>query len=186
MIKKRAFNQKLLLDQLGLSISKDNYEESLQKLNQLCVFNPFRTQQFVQVFINAWCAKILSMLDNKLFDVASLRIRLLYVAVIYNKAFNKLLTIYFDKINNSKASSFLENYDKLIYLSMQAQYFYQKGIHDKAEKSVKKCFEELISFFKNKSQSDDGWLLVRKCLKNIKDKKKAKALLEIILQKIDE
>ena len=53
-------------------------------------------------------------------------------------------------------------------------------------KSVKKCFEELISFFKNKLQFDDGWLLVRKCLKNIKDNKKAKALLEIILQKIDE
>jgi hypothetical protein len=185
MMKKRAFNQKLLLDQLGLCISKDNYDESIQKLNQLCVYNPFRTQQFVQVFINAWCAKMLSMLDDKLFDAVSLRIRLLYVLVIYNKTFNNLLTIYFDKVNN-KVLSVLENYDRLIYLSMQSQYFYQKGMHEKAENSVKKCFEELTVFFKSKSQFDDGWLLVRKCLKNIKDKKKAKMLLEIILRKISE
>ena len=61
MNKKQAFNQKLFLDQLGSYISKDNYEESLQKLRELCIYHPFRTQIFVQVFIQAWCEKIINM-----------------------------------------------------------------------------------------------------------------------------
>ena len=64
MNKKKTFNQKLFLDQLGSYISKDNYEESLQKLRELCIYNPFSTQIFVQVFIQAWCEKIINMLPR--------------------------------------------------------------------------------------------------------------------------
>ena len=62
-MKKENFNQKLFLDQLGIDIENNNYKESLEKLHQLCIYNPFRTQQFVQVYINVWCAKILNMLN---------------------------------------------------------------------------------------------------------------------------
>ena len=179
MIKKN-FNQKILLDQLGLCISKDNYNDSIKKLNELCICNPFRTQQFVQVFINAWCAKILKMIDDKFYVDAGSRIRLLYTVVIYNKAFDNLIAIYFEKIDKEKIFSSLKSYDKSIHLSMESQYFYQRGENIKAEKSAKRCFEELISFLKNKSQVNDGWLLVRKSLKNIKDKKKAADHLEKI------
>ena len=89
IMKKENFNQKLFLDQLGLDIEKDNYEESIQKLRQLCIHNPFRTQEFVQVYIHAWSGKILSMLDDKSFNIASTRIRSLYTLVIYNKIFSK-------------------------------------------------------------------------------------------------
>ena len=100
-MKKENFNQKLFLDQLGIDIENDNYKESVKKLHQLCIYNPFRTQQFVQVYINVWCAKILNMLDNKSFDIASSRIRALYMLIIYNKAFNRLITIYFDKVEQN-------------------------------------------------------------------------------------
>ena len=183
-MKKENFNQKLFLDQLGIDIENDNYKESVKKLHQLCIYNPFRTQQFVQVYINVWCAKILNMLDNKSFDIASSRIRALYMLIIYNKAFNRLITIYFDKVEQKKIFQTLGNYDRAVHLSMQSQYLYQKGQYDKVEKSVLQCFKEIKKLFKNKSQFNDGWLLIRKCLKNIRDKKKAEVLLKKILQNI--
>ena len=183
-MKKENFNQKLFLDQLGIDIENDNYKESLKKLQQLCIYNPFRTQQFVQVYINVWCAKILNMLDNKSFDIASSRIRALYMLIIYNKAFNKLITIYFSKIEQEKILQTLGNYDKAVHLSMQSQYFYQNGQYDEVEKYVLQCFEEIKVLFKNKSQISDCWFLIRKCLKNIKDKKRAEVLLKKILQNI--
>ena len=64
MNKKKVFNQKLFIDQLGVCISKNNYEESLQKLRELCINSPFNTQAFIQVFIRAWCEKIINMLPR--------------------------------------------------------------------------------------------------------------------------
>ena len=183
-MKKENFNKKLFLDQLGIDIENDNYKESVKKLHQLCINNPFRTQQFVQVYINVWCVKILNMLDNKSFDIASSRIRALYMLIIYNKAFNRLITIYFDKVEQKKIFQTLGNYDRAVHLSMQSQYLYQKGQYDKVEKSVLQCFKEIKKLFKNKSQFNDGLLLIRKCLKKIKDKKKAEVLLKKILQNI--
>ena len=183
-MKKENFNRKFFLDQLGKDISKGNYEKSMQNLKQLCIYSPFQTQQFVQVYINAWCVKILSMLDNQSFNNAGFKIRSLYMLVIYNKAFNKLITIYFNKIEQEKILQTLGNYDKAVHLSMQSQYFSQNGQHDVVEKYVLQCFEEIKVLFKNKSQFSDCWLLIRKCLKNIKDKKRAEVLLKKILQNI--
>ena len=76
------------------------------------------------------------------------------------------------------------NYDRAVHLSMQAQHFYQKDQYDKVEKNVLQCFKEIKKLFKNKSQFNDGWFLIRKCLKNIRDKKKAEVLLKKILQNI--
>ena len=68
MKKKKFFNEKIFLDQCGLYISKDNYEQSLQVLYQLCLFSPYKTQLFTHLFINIWCAKILNLLENKYLD----------------------------------------------------------------------------------------------------------------------
>ena len=95
-----------------------------------------------------------------------------------------MITIYFNKIEKEKIFQTLGNYDRAVHLSMQSQYFYQKGQYDEVEKSVLQCFEEIKKLFKNKSQSSDGWLLIRKCLKNIKDKEKAEVILKQILQNI--
>ena len=124
------------------------------------------------------------MLDDKSFDIASTRVRSLYTLVIYNKIFSKLITVYFDTIEQEKIFQTLENYDKAVHLSMRSQYFYQKGRHDDAEKTVLQCLEEIKKLSKNKSQFSSVWLLIRKCLKNIKDKRKAEVLLKKILQKI--
>ena len=102
MNKKKVFNQKLFLDQLGVCISKNNYEESLQKLRELCINSPFNTQAFIQVFIRAWCEKIINMLNNNVFENASLRINSLYMLVKYNNYLNKLINIYFEKINKKE------------------------------------------------------------------------------------
>ena len=182
-MKKKEINQKIL-DQLGLDISKDNYKKSMQKLNQLCTYNPYQTQQFVQIYIHAWCKKILTMLDNKSFNIAGLRIRCIYMLVIYNKTFSKLITIYFDKVEKKEILQTLGNYDRAVHLSMLSQYFYQKGLYNKAEKNVLQCFEEIKKIFKKKSQFSDGWILIKKCLKNIKNKEKAEVLLKQILQNI--
>ena len=183
-MKNENFNQKSFLDKLGLDISQDNYEESIQRLQQLCIYNPFQAQQFIQIYLNAWCFKIQSMLNNKSFNVAGSRIRSLYMLVIYNKVFNRLITIYFDKIKQEKFFQTLENYHRTIHLSMESQYFYQKGQYDEAEKSVIKCFEGIKKNFNNKSHLNDSWLLIRKCLKNINDKEKAEVLLKEILHNI--
>ena len=124
------------------------------------------------------------MLDKKLFNIASVRIRSLYMLIVYNKAFSKLITIYFRKINQEKIFKTLGNYDRAVHLSMQSQYFFQERQYDEVEKSVLQCFEEIKKLFKNQSKFNDGWLLIRKCLKNIKDKEKAEVFLKKILQNI--
>ena len=186
MNKKKTFNQKLFLDQLGSNISEDNYEESLQKLRELCIYNPFRTQIFVQVFIQAWCGKIINMLNNNFFNDASSRINSLYMLVKNNSNLNKLINIYFEKIDKKEIFSNLENHNKAIHLSMQSQYFYQINKHDDAEKSTQQCFEIIMKFFKSKNNSTDFWLLIQKNLKNIKNKKKSEILLKKILENYNE
>ena len=79
---KIPFDQKKALDQCLAEILKNNYDQAMDKLHYLCIRSPFGTQQFVMVFINVWCKKIVEMLDNKLFDLASLRMRSLYMLVI--------------------------------------------------------------------------------------------------------
>ena len=96
MSEKNIFNQKEVLDELGLNISNNNFKLSLKNLNILCLKNPFKTQSFVQVFFNAWCAKILNMINNNNLNDAGTRIRSLFVTLKYNNAFNKLLIIYLD------------------------------------------------------------------------------------------
>ena len=53
MSEKNIFNQKAVLDKLGINISSNSFEESIKNLNVLCSKNPFKTQSFVQVFFNA-------------------------------------------------------------------------------------------------------------------------------------
>ena len=182
MNKKKVFNQKLFLDQLGVCISKNNYEESLQKLRELCINSPFNTQAFIQVFIRAWCEKIINMLNNNVFENASLRINSLYMLVKYNNYLNKLINIYFEKINKKEVFSNLKDNDKAIYLSMQSQYFYQINKHDDAEKSVQQCFDIIIKLSKRKKTSTDFWLLLQKSLKNVRKKKKSEIFLTQILE----
>jgi len=182
MTEKIVINQDQLLKKLGLNISKNNYKESLNTLNKLCFYFPFKTQIFVQVFLNAWCAKILNMLDKNSFDDASLRIRSIYLLIISNKAFNNLLQIYFKKEEKLKYSIKLKNFDKALYFSMQSQYFYQNRKYENAELCVKKSLKEIKIFLKKKSLESDSWLLVRKCIKNVKNKKLASLILEDFLE----
>jgi len=182
MNKKFFFNQKSFLDQLGVCISKDNYEESLQKLKELCINSPFNTQAFIQVFIRAWCEKILNMLNNDAFENARLRINSLYMLIKHNSYLNKLINIYFEKINKKEIFSNLKDIDKAIYLSMQSQYFYQINKHDDAEQSVQQCLDIIIKISKRKKNSIDFWLLLQKSLKNVKNKKKSEIFLKKILE----
>ncbi len=176
------FNQKSFLDQLGVCISKNNYEESLQKLKELCINSPFNTQAFIQVFIRAWCEKILNMLNNDAFENARLRINSLYMLIKHNSYLNKLINIYFEKINKKEIFSNLKDNDKAIYLSMQSQYFYQINKHDDAEKCVQQCLDIIIKISKRKKNSIDFWLLLQKSLKNVKNKKKSEIFLKKILE----
>ena len=170
--------QKLLLDELGSQISKDNFKNSLKKLNELCFFSPFQTQLFCQLFINAWSAKINQLLSDNLFDAASLRIKSLYFLVKKNVAFNKLLQIYFNKTKNYETSNKQDDYEESIFLSMKSQYFYQQKKYAEAESCAEDCFKKLQNHFKKQKPSNDSWFIVRKCLANIRNKKKAKLILE--------
>ena len=182
MNKDENLHQKKYLDQLGLSISRDEFDKSIEKLKRLCLFYPFKTQIYVQLFINAWCAKILSMLEKKSFDIVGSRIRSLYMLITFNRSFDKLIKIYFEKIKKEKNFKKLKNFDEAIYFSLESQYFFQKAQYIDAELSARKCLEKIEYFFKKKYQVNESWLLVRKCLKNIKDKNKANEILKKILK----
>ena len=43
MNKDENLHQKKYLDQLGLSISRDEFDKSIEKLKRLCLFYPFKT-----------------------------------------------------------------------------------------------------------------------------------------------
>jgi tetratricopeptide (TPR) repeat protein len=182
---KIPFDQQKVLDQCLAEILKNNYDQSLEKLHYLCTHSPFGTQQYVMVFINFWCKKIVEMLNNKLFDLASLRIRSLYMLVIYNKTFDETIQNYFDQIKKDNFYKKLENYDMAVHLSMQSQYFFKKAQHTEAEKCAIQCINKVKILLKNNIQNSDGWLLIKKSLKNIKDPKKAKIILEQTLQNIE-
>ena len=126
------------------------------------------------------------MLNNNFFNDASSRIISLYMLVKHNNYLNKLINIYFEKINKNKTFLSLKNNDKAIYLSIQSQYFYQTSKHDDAEKSVEQCFDMIIKLSKRKKTSTDFWLLIQKNLKNIKDKKKSEIILKKILENYNE
>ena len=184
MSEKNIFNQKEVLDELGLNISNNNFKLSLKNLNILCLKNPFKTQSFVQVFFNAWCAKILNMINNNNLNDAGTRIRSLFVIVKHNNAFNKLLIIYLDKVVKNKVIQDLKNEEKAVNFSMLSYYFHEVKNYDEAEHMVISCFHELKKNLENSAVSSTTWLLIQKSLKNIRNKKKAEELLTNILKTI--
>jgi hypothetical protein len=181
MNKNQTFDEQFYLDQLGSDVGKDDYESSLQKLNKLCINRPFKTPLFVKAFEQAWCMKTLNLLKNNYFDEAGIRMRSIYMFIKYSKAFNQLVVIYFEKIGEKEISKSLEGHDKAIHLSMQSQYFYQKGEYEKANNCVIECFKEIKPFFNEKVNNSNVWLLIQKSLKNIKDKKIGEDFLNQIL-----
>ena len=184
MSEKNIFNQKEVLDELGLNISNNNFKLSLKNLNILCLKNPFKTQSFVQVFFNAWCAKILNMINNNNLNDAGTRIRSLFVTLKYNNAFNKLLIIYLDKVVRNKVIQDLKNEEKAVNFSMLSYYFHEVKNYDEAERMVISCFQELKKNLETSPVSSTTWFLIQKSLKNIRNKKKAEELLINILKAI--
>ena len=184
MLEKNTFNQKIYLDRLGSCISNNNFEEATKNLNILCLNNPFKTESFIQVFFNAWCGKILNLIDNNHLNDAGSRIRSLFIILKYNKAFNKLLIIYLDKIIKNEINQNLKNDEKVINLSMLSTYYYEIKNDDKAELMVKNCFQEIKKYLVNNFASNITWILIQKSLKNIRNKKKAEELLADVLKKI--
>ena len=184
MSEKNIFNQKVVLDKLGLDISSNNFEGSLKNLNILCSKNPFKTQSFVQVFFNAWSGKILNMIDKNNLNDAGMRMRSLFVTVKYNNAFNKLLIIYLDKVVKNKVEQNLKNDEKAVNFSMLSYYFHEVKNYDQAERMVINCFQEIKRNLENNPISSTTWLLIQKSLKNIRNKKKAEELLIDILKVI--
>ena len=184
MSEKNTFNQKIFLDRLGLCISNNNFEEATKNLNILCLNNPFKTESFVQVFFNAWCGKILNMINNNNLNDAGSRIRSLFIIIKYNKAFNKLLIIYLDKIIKNEINQNLKNDEKAINFSMLSTYYYEIQNDEKAELMVISCFQEIKKYLVNNSISSITWILIQKSLKNIRNKRKAEELLADILKTI--
>jgi len=178
---KKPYDSKLELDQCVTNISGDNNKSAVQKLYNLCLNSPYNSQKFIQIFLDKWCEKITHMLDNEKFDIAGARIRWLYMVVTYHKPFNTLMQRYFNKIESEKILKTLVKHEKTVHLSMQSQYYYQNGQHDEAEECAKRCLNETKVFFENVEQRPEGWLLVKKSLKNIKDSEKARIILEKIL-----
>ena len=185
MKKIKEFDEKFFLDQLGFDVSKNHYEQSIQKLNKLCINKPFKTQSFVKAFEEAWCMKILDLLNKNDLKEAGQRMRSIYLFVRYNKTFNQLLKIYFEKIIKNDDHKFLSGLDGIIYFSMQSQYYFQNKEYDKANKSVKSCFTEIEKVFKKKLDNSNIWIIIQKSLKNIKDKKVGEEFLNQILTNIE-
>ena len=184
-MKIEKFNQKILLEKLGADIDGNKYEESKKHLLELCNHNPFQTQKFIEVYMQAWCAKIINMINNKSFDKAGLRIRSFYMLITYNKSLNKLILLYFEKLQKENNLENLLNFSKTIHLSMESYYYYQQGKYDLAEKSALDCLEELEKNLAKKLNYDDCFLLIKKSLKNIRDKNKAEYILDRILIKVE-
>jgi len=172
------FDQRKTLDELGLSISKNNYEESLNIINKLSLYSPFKTKIFVQLFINAWSAKIISLLDNNSFLDASIRIRSLYLLTTNNKSFNILVNKYFNDKNEIKYFNKLKNFDKATHLGLKSQYFYQINNYKLAETHSKLCINECITLSKKEKFNIEINILVKKCLKNISNIKNSRSILE--------
>ena len=134
MKKIKEFDEKFFLDQLGLDVSKNHYDQSIQKLNKLCINKPFKTQFFVKAFEQAWCLKILDFLNKNDLKETGRRMRSIYLFVRHNKTFDQLIKIYFQKVNKNDYNKSLGGLDGIIYLSMQSQYFYQNKEYEKANK----------------------------------------------------
>ena len=104
--------------------------------------------------------------------------------VTFDETFNVLLQRYFDCVNNEEYVETLGVRERAAHLSMQSQYFYQKGQYDKAEGCARKCVNKTKTLLEDETQCDDGWLLIKKCLKNIKNPARARRLLEQLLTTI--
>ena len=67
------------------------------------------------------------------------------------------------------------------YLIKVSQYFFQNGQYDEAKECAKRCVNETKPLLEDEARRDDGWLLVKKSLKSIKDSEKARSILEHLL-----
>ena len=179
---KKPFNPQLALNKCIENISLDKRSVTVKILCNLSINDPFSTQKFVKIFIDNWCETINRMLNSKQFDIAGTRIRWLYMQIIHHKPFNLLIQKYFNKIKNKKIFEKLKGYEKAVHLAMKSQYFYENNQYNEAEDCSRQCINEIKIFLKNKTLRSDGWLLVKKSLRNIKDSGKARIILEQILQ----
>ena len=182
---KKPFDPQLILDKCIANISLDKHNDATQILHNLCLDNPLSTQQFIKVFISNWCETIIRMLNSQQFDIAGTRIRWLYMLITYHKPFNALIQRYFDKTKNEKILETLKGREETVHLSMKSQYYYQNGQYNEAEECARRCINRTKVLLNNEAQRSDGWLLVKKSLRNIKDSGKARIILEQILQSIE-
>ena len=182
---KEPFDPQLILDQCFAKISLDKYREATRIIHNLCLRTPYNTQQYIKAFLDRWCEAIIRILDNQQFDIAGKRMRWLYMHITDHKPFDALIQRYFDETKNEKIFATLEGREKAVHLSMQSQYFYKNGQYDEAEERAKRCVNETKALLKNEPGRDDGWLLVKKSLKNIKNSEKARDVLEQLLLSID-
>jgi len=182
--KNKSLVQEKKLNELGIYISRDNYDLSIKKLKELCILNPFKTQIFIHLFVEAWSAKLNQMIKEKNLVVVGIRIRSLYMLVMNHKSFNLLVQNYFNNIDSEKVINLLEHINQTIHLAMQSQFFYMSSSFDESEKTAILLFKKIKKLLKSKLHSNDAWLLIRKALKNIKDKKKARLILEQFLQDV--
>ena len=178
----KPFNPQLAFNKCVENISQDKHAETVKILHNLCINDPFGTQKFVKVFIDSWCETIDRMLNGKQFNIAGIRIRWLYMQTIHHKPFNLLVQKYFRKIKDKKIFEKLKGYEKAVHLAMKSQYFYENSQYNEAEDCSRQCVGEIKILLKNKTQRSDGWLLLKKSLRSIKDSEKARIILEQILQ----
>ena len=181
---KKLFNSRVILDQCFAKISLNDPNEATKLLHDVCLNSPFKTQTYVNLFIDRWCDTIVRMLDSQDFDIVGKRIRWLYMLVEAHKPFDILLQRYFDETKNKKVFEILDEHENAVHLSMQSHSFYQNGEYDKAQLFATQCLEETKELFENKTQLNDSWLLVRKSLKHINDPDKAREILEELLLSI--
>ena len=98
--------------------------------------------------------------------------------------FVSVLSPFAQPIDSEKVINLLEHINQSIHLAMQSQFFYMNSSFDESEKAAILLFKKIKKLLKSKLHSNDAWLLIRKALKNIKDKKKARLILEQFLQDI--
>jgi len=182
---RETFEPQAMLDQCFSAVVASDYIEATRILQILCVKNPLYNARYVTAFFDRCCEALNRMIDIQQFDTAGTNIRWLYMLVYDHKPFEQLMHRYFEETKSNKKMASIEGHEHAIQLSMESQYFYQKGLFEEADQCASQCLIKTKTLLTDDVNCQDGWLLVQKVLKYINNPLKARSTLEHLLSGLE-
>ena len=163
-------------------IDKSLWEESEQKLLEFCSVNLKYSDQYKEIFVTLWVARLIEMFEsNRLQDALTIFIKL-YALIERNEQIKILAKKIFEKHELETLFSFVLKSESLILTTAFCEYKKEVGELEVSQRLACANIQEMSVLLRDRENINLGWQLIRICLSCCEETRVGR---EVILQLIE-